>query len=169
MLITISGQPRSGKSTLLQKAVEGRLAYGFTTQERLDGKSGQREGFDLVSSQGAVAVLAAVGLESDLKVSRYSVDLASLNAFLAGLRDPRPDEIVYVDEVGEMELFSAEFELLVERWNSQAEILIVTLSEVFEHPLINKLKASADAHIGLTAETRPAAAQQLDALLAELA
>ena len=169
MLITISGQPRSGKSTLLQKAVEGRLANGFTTQERLDGKSGQREGFDLVSSQGAVAVLAAVGLESDLKVSRYSVDLASLNAFLAGLRDPRPGEIVYVDEVGEMELFSAEFELLVERWNSQAEILIVTLSEVSEHPLIDKLKASADAHIGLTAETRPAAAQQLDALLAELA
>jgi nucleoside-triphosphatase len=164
MLITISGQPHSGKSTLLKNVLSKRSAYGFITRE-IVGSDGLRTGFELVSSDYTVMPLARVDSNSELRVSRYGVEVTFLNNFLNNLRDPAHQEINYIDEVGEMELLSPYFEIFVKKWLDKSNLLIVTLSEVYAHPLIDHLRDISDAHIDLNANNRVTAEKQLNDLL----
>ena len=87
---------------------------------------------------------------------------------ISGQPDPRRGEISYIDEIGEMELLGANFPELVRRWEERSSLLIATISEVFSHPLIEKLKREASAQINLTVATRGACEQQLLAMIASV-
>lgn len=161
MLITISGQPHSGKSTLIESVTQGRKSYGFLTAEQLDPHTGQRVGFQLVGSEGQTATLASTDSDSDIRVSKYGVELEGLHGFIDQLRAPLPGEINYIDEVGQMELHSPRFEELVSDWVERSELLIVTLSEVYKHPLIDRLREQGDININIAPETRGRAKREI--------
>ena len=168
MLIAISGQPHSGKTTLLKNCIEKRAnsgvkSWGFWTEEIKDlSQPSQRSGFKLLDASGSDCVLASVDIQEEPRVSRYGVDLDSLNSFLSKLRDPLPGELVYIDEIGEMEMLSDPFPGLVRRWEQDSDHLIVTLSEVFADPLIDELKERADLLVRISKENRNSAADELD-------
>jgi nucleoside-triphosphatase len=107
----LTGRPGTGKSRLIKQAVAGMKsrAGGFYTEEiRVQGA---REGFRLVTLDGQSAILAHVNIRGPHRVSKYGVDVDALDRVgVSALRRAAEQcELVVIDEIGKMELFSANF------------------------------------------------------------
>ncbi|MFC1937617.1 NTPase [Chloroflexota bacterium] len=107
----LTGRPGSGKTSLIRQAVAGLKvsAGGFYTEEIRSG--GIREGFRLVTLDGQNTMLAHVNIDSQYRVSKYGVDISSLDRIgVSALRRAAEEcDLVVIDEIGKMELFSAQF------------------------------------------------------------
>ncbi len=107
----LTGKPGTGKTSLIKQAVAGMkgIAGGFYTEEIRT--QGVREGFRLVTLDGQDAILAHVNIHSPYRVSKYGVDIDSLDrvGVSALHRAARECDLVVIDEIGKMELFSASF------------------------------------------------------------
>lgn len=115
-----------GKTTLVQKVIAQmrsvRIA-GFYTAEIQRG--GTRLGFELQGLNGKRGVLAHVDIDSPHRVGKYGVDTGGFEEFLEALGLLNPEvELVVIDEIGKMELFSKRFRSLVcETLNSGRQVL----------------------------------------------
>jgi nucleoside-triphosphatase len=107
----LTGQPGTGKTSLIKEAVAGikGRAGGFYTEEIRS--RGVRQGFRLVTLDGKTATLAHVNIDSPCRVSKYGVDTDSLDkvGVSALTQAARECDLVVVDEIGKMELFSPKF------------------------------------------------------------
>jgi len=107
----LTGRPGTGKTSLIKQAIAGVRGEvgGFYTEEIRSG--GAREGFRLVSLDGQEAILAHIDTPSPYRVSKYGVDIDSLDRVgVAALNQAAKEcNLVVVDEIGKMELFSANF------------------------------------------------------------
>ena len=70
-----------------------------------------REGFRLVTLDGRSVILAHTDIHSQCRVSRYGVDIESLDRVGVSALHQAAEEcdLVVIDEIGKMELFSARF------------------------------------------------------------
>ncbi len=110
--IFITGKPRSGKSTLVKEVVSGcgiKVAGLRAPEIRRNGK---RVGFylqDIVT--GEKGVLAHVDIKEGPRVGKYGVCMEDLEKFTElSLRAlPEDAELVVIDEIGKMEMFSENF------------------------------------------------------------
>ena len=107
----LTGQPGTGKTSLIKEAIadmKGK-AGGFYTEEIRS--QGVRQGFRLVTLEGNTAVLAHLYIQSPHRVSKYGVDVESLDKVgVAAINQAIQEyDLVVIDEIGKMELFSAEF------------------------------------------------------------
>ncbi|HUV55859.1 MAG TPA: NTPase [Dehalococcoidales bacterium] len=107
----LTGRPGTGKTSLIRQAL-ARIkakAGGFYTEEIRT--RGIREGFRLVTLDGQEAVLAHVSIKSPHRVSKYGVDIDSLDKVgVAALQRATEEcDLIVIDEIGKMELFSASF------------------------------------------------------------
>jgi len=107
----LTGRPGAGKTSLIKQAVsefKGK-AGGFYTEEIRS--RGTRLGFKLVTLDGQEAILAHVDIHSRYRVSKYGVDIDSLDRVgVSALQQAAEQcDLVVVDEIGKMELFSANF------------------------------------------------------------
>ena len=111
----LTGRPGTGKTRLIKEAIAGMgsKAGGFYTEEIRSG--GVRRGFKLVTLDGQSAILAHVKIHSPYRVSKYGVDIDSLDRVgVSALRKAAQEcDLVVVDEIGKMELFSANFKKAV--------------------------------------------------------
>ena len=108
--ILVTGPPRSGKSTLIEKVVQriSRPATGFFTQELRD--KGRRVGFSITTLEGKTGVLAHQSIRSTFRVGKYGVNLEDLDQIAVPSMLPSTlNQIVVVDEIGKMECFSRLF------------------------------------------------------------
>ncbi len=107
----LTGRPGTGKTSLIkQVAVQMKdKAGGFYTEEIRT--RGIREGFRLVTLDGEEAILAHVNIRSPYRVSKYGVDIDALErvGVPALRRASQQCGLVVIDEIGKMELFSADF------------------------------------------------------------
>jgi len=107
----LTGRPGTGKTSLIKQVVAGMKgkAGGFYTEEIRS--HGVREGFRLVTLDGQDAILAHVNIHSPYRVSRYGVDIDNLDrvGVLALYQAAQQCDLVVIDEIGKMELFSANF------------------------------------------------------------
>ena len=107
----LTGKPGTGKTSLIKQAIAGLggKAGGFYTEEIRRG--GVREGFRLVTLDGQEAILAHINIHSPHRVGKYGVDIDSLDrAGVSALNQAAKEgSLVIVDEIGRMELFSANF------------------------------------------------------------
>jgi len=107
----LTGRPGTGKTSLIKQVVVGMTgkAGGFYTEEIRSG--GERQGFRLVTLNGQEAILAHVNIKSPYRVSKYGVDINSLDRVgVSALNQAAKEcQLVVVDEIGKMELFSANF------------------------------------------------------------
>jgi nucleoside-triphosphatase len=140
--IFLTGQPHSGKTTLLAKLLASKTdKYGFVTEEIPDPtEAGKRLGFDVIDHTGRRANLAHVDSDSPLRVSKYGVNLEAFEAFLDPLFQIPPDKLLYIDEIGQMELFSDKFKTLVSRYLESERNFMGTISMVFDDPFIEKIR-----------------------------
>ena len=107
----LTGRPGTGKTSIIKQAVAGMgdKAGGFYTEEIRSG--GVRLGFRLVTLDGQSAILAHIDTHSPYRVSKYGVDIDGLNrvGVSALRRAAQQCDLVVIDEIGKMELFSANF------------------------------------------------------------
>jgi nucleoside-triphosphatase len=111
----LTGKPGSGKTSLIKQAVaelEG-TAGGFYTEEIRS--QGTRLGFKLISLDGYETILAHIDFNKRFQVGKYGVDVESLEkAGVSALRQAAKQcDLVVVDEIGKMELFSSDFREVV--------------------------------------------------------
>jgi nucleoside-triphosphatase len=153
--LLLEGRPGIGKTTVARKLVdqlraEGFAMRGFTTEEIR--QKGRRVGFAVESvgrSPGQVqrGVLARLDLPGPPRVGRYGVDLPGFESLvLPELRRPSAGEVVLIDELGKMELASAQFRETVAAL-FESEIPIVATVHVYRHPFTEALKRRPDVEV----------------------
>jgi len=146
MKILLTGEPHVGKSTLLNKVITGvRDKHGFVTNEVT--KDGERTGFELVSSNGKNAVLASIDSKSDIRVSKYGVSVDRLDNLLTGLGDPNPRSLIYIDEIGQMELYSEYFKEVTKEYLAKSNPFIGTLTSAYTDTFTKYLRSRNDIEI----------------------
>jgi nucleoside-triphosphatase len=107
----LTGRPGTGKTSLIKQVVaEFKVkAGGFYTEEIRS--QGTRLGFKLITLDGHEATLAHTDFDKRFQVGKYGVDIESLDRVgVSALRRAAEDcDLVVVDEIGKMEMFSADF------------------------------------------------------------
>lgn len=142
--IIITGMPRSGKSTLLKKVLSGyKEKVGFVTNEILEG--GQRVGFEVETNAGEKTVLASVNFNTGFKVARYFVNIENLDRIISRVAKFEVDDLLYLDEIGQMQLFSENFRDLALKYLDASNICVATLSKVYEDDFTRQIKGRDDA------------------------
>ncbi|MCX8183810.1 MAG: NTPase [Crenarchaeota archaeon] len=133
MKILVTGRPGIGKTTLVSKVAQGLREKGvsvggmitYETREK-----GVRTGFlveDLKT--GLTGLMASVNYGSGPRVGKYVVSLAELER--VGVKAIRnavaSDEVVIIDEIGPMELYSEAFRKTVSEAFSSAKSIVATI------------------------------------------
>ncbi len=108
--ILVTGPPRCGKSTLIEKLVKEihRPLTGFFTREIRE--KGMRVGFSIDTLDRKKGVLAHIKSKSPRKLGKYGVNLEEFDSLaIPAMTPPRRDQIIIIDEIGKMECFSPRF------------------------------------------------------------
>jgi len=146
MKILLTGPPRSGKTTLLARFLETVPdKQGFVTEEILD--NGKRTGFRLISSIGQTATLASIYSDSPVRVFRYGVELHELDHFIDSLPPIEPDNLLYLDEIGRMELYSEKFKKLVLKYLAADNPFIGTITSIYNDDFVREIKSRPDISV----------------------
>ena len=111
--LLITGLPKSGKSTLLESLVSryNGVAQGFITREITDGE--KRRGFEIITSNRDHALLAQTEIETDFPVGRFFAMPDNMSKVLESISEPSSADLLYIDEIGQMQLLSRHFRALL--------------------------------------------------------
>ena len=140
----------------------GGKAGGFYTEEIRSGET--RLGFRLVTLDGESAILAHVNIHSPYRVSKYGVDIDNLDrvGVFALHKATEECDLVVIDEIGKMELFSASFrEAVLQIIDSGKRVLGTILLNA--NPWANAIKLKPQ--VNLITVTRTTYHQVLEELL----
>lgn len=81
----------------------------------------------------------------------------------------KKDELLYIDEIGQMEMFSDNFKKLVTSYLDSDNIFVGIISKVFQDPFIDKIKKRDDIKLfEITPENRKAKYLEINKLLSSL-
>ncbi|MFW6128621.1 MAG: NTPase [Candidatus Aminicenantaceae bacterium] len=143
MNIFITGNPRCGKSTLIQKILDkisDKNVSGFVTPEIKTQDS--REGFKIIDlASGKEEIMASVNIKQGPGVSRYKVDVKAIDEIIEKFMESFSDsEYVVIDEIGMMEFYSKKFRDTVQMVLGSDKIVLATLSKKFVKQYNNKGK-----------------------------
>ncbi|MGQ9551581.1 MAG: NTPase [Candidatus Bathycorpusculaceae bacterium] len=152
-ILLLTGNPGVGKTTVLLKTVETLRDMGFSVGGMLSREvreGGVRVGFeilDLMSSRSGW--LAHVNQESGPRVGKYRVNLEDLNtvgaeAIFAAVEDC---DVIAIDEIGPMELFSEKFKQAVRTAVGSAKNVIAVVHWKAEDRLLEEVKGRGDAEM----------------------
>ena len=115
--ILLTGNPGVGKTTLVRKIVEvmDTDVGGFYTEEIRSG--GRRQGFKIRTFTGKEGILAHLTCRSPFRVGKYGVDVESFERVaVPALQEAiAQSQLIVVDEIGRMELYSKKFHQAVLR------------------------------------------------------
>ncbi len=129
--LLLTGRPGVGKSTVIQRALEGVSvrAGGFFTQELREG--GRRVGFGITTLDGREGVLAHVNIKGPPRVSKYGVNVDDIREVVVGAleRALRDAELIVCDEMARMELLCREFAPMVRRCLDAETPLLGTIQQ----------------------------------------
>ncbi len=140
--VALTGAPRVGKSTLLSKILDllGCRAGGVLAREVR--RDGERVGFELLDlATGGVGTLASIESEGP-RLGRYRVNLQDLERVgaIAVERAAEEADLVVIDEVGPMELFSDDFVRAVEMAIESDKPMLVVVHAKSRHPLAKRVR-----------------------------
>jgi len=144
----LSGEPGTGKTTIIKEMLSkvNKSAGGFYTEEVRS--QGVRQGFQIITLDGKSAVLAHVSVRSQYRVSKYGVDTDSMDrvAVPALKQAIQSKDVVVIDEIGKMELFSASFkDAVIEALESKKRILGTIM--LASHLWADKIKARPEVEV----------------------
>ena len=152
----LTGRPGTGKTSLIRQAmaeIKGK-AGGFYTEEIRS--QGIRQGFRLVTLDGQSAILAHVNIHSPYRVSKYGIDIDSLDrvGVSALHRAAKECDLVIIDEIGKMELLSDNFRKTVLDIIDSGQRVLGTImlnpnpwaDRIKRHPQVNLITVTRDNH-----------------------
>jgi nucleoside-triphosphatase len=144
----LTGSPGSGKTTIIKKALARTRseAAGFYTEELRTG--GIRQGFSLTTLDGTTTTLAHRTISSPHRVGKYGVDITNLDTVgvTALLEAIDRSDIIVIDEIGKMELFSPHFREAVLKAIDSGKRVLGTIM-LNRHPFADRVKEHPDVII----------------------
>ncbi len=143
----------------------GDRAGGFYTEEIRSG--GKRLGFKLVTLDGEETVLAHTSIHSPYRVSKYGVDINSLDRVGVNALSKAAQEcpLVIIDEIGKMELFSANFRKVTLKIISRGKQVLGTIM-LSPHPWADLVKQKPQVKlIEVTRANHPKVLKELSSWL----
>lgn len=150
----LTGSPGVGKTTLIQEVLSkvSKKTGGFYTQELRSGNT--RQGFKIVTLDGKEAILAHTSITSPYRIGKYGVDINNLeNTAVTALQKAIDEsELIVIDEIGKMELFSPRFREAVFRAIESGKKVLGTImlkphpfaDEIKHHPAVTVLHLTRD-------------------------
>lgn len=160
-LVFVTGRPGVGKTTVLLNVVRelknrGYKISGMLTREVR--QNGTRVGFEIEDlATGRKGWLAHVNQPQGPQVGKYRVNLndteqIGVNAVQNAVRE---SEVVVIDEIGPMELFSEAFQQAVNTAIKSNKLVLGVMHRNARNPLIDLIKKREDAEIfEVTTENR---------------
>ena len=146
-VLLLTGKPSTGKTALIKEILSRAIlnqvqdkAGGFYTEEIRIG--GVRQGFRIVTLGGGEAILAHVSISSPYRVSKYKVDIATLDRIgVFALRQALKESgLIVIDEIGKMELLSPQFKEVVSQVVDSGKKVLGTIM-LAPHPFANEIKS----------------------------
>lgn len=142
-VILLTGEPRVGKTTVIQKIIENLDCEfsGFYTQEIREGN--ERTGFKIITFQGTEKILAHVNIKGSPRVSKYGIDLQALDSVVSESLEKAVQQnksVFVIDEIGAMEIFSKNFCAVVSKLLSGNFLVIGTIVKR-SFPFTDKIKS----------------------------
>ncbi|MDH5733716.1 MAG: NTPase [Candidatus Bathyarchaeota archaeon] len=152
-IIFITGQPGIGKTSVLLKIIEvlkkrGYLVGGMISQEKRE--MGIRIGFEIIDiSTAQRGWLARVAQSNGPRVGKYRVNLDDLKRIGASsiLNAIDETDVIVIDEVGPMELFSPAFKQAVIQALKSNKTILGTIHHRAHDSLVNNIRSRKDAEI----------------------
>jgi len=147
--ILVAGKPRAGKTTLITEVIDNlrdKSIGGFYTQEIR--KGGERKGFRIRTLDGKEGILAHKVTKSKYKVGSYGVNIEDLEgigvvSIEVALKER---DIVVIDEIGKMELYSKKFEEAVIRTLNSPKRVLATIPE-HRNRFLNEIRRRNDVEL----------------------
>jgi nucleoside-triphosphatase len=157
-LLLVTGRPGIGKTTVLLNAAEELKAKGYRVEGMISKefrREGRRVGFEVVNfGTGLRGWLAHVEQSVGPQVGKYKVNLDDLdsigaNAVLDAIRNA---DVVIIDEIGPMELFSQAFRKAVNEALNSSKLVLAVIHHSARDPIIESIKKRDDVFMA-TADT----------------
>jgi len=152
-LVFVTGRPGVGKTSVLLRAVDGLRNRGYKVGGMISREvreGGVRVGFEIIDfSTGQRGWLAHINQPSGPKVGKYRVNLTDLDAVgVSSVLDAiRNMDIIIIDEIGPMELFSSAFRDAVAQAVESGKPVLGTIHYGLKDSLVNSVKKREDAEI----------------------
>jgi len=171
-VLLLTGNPGVGKTTVLMKTVTalkegGCKVGGVISREVREG--GTRVGFEILDLNSSKrGWLAHVNQKSGPQVGKYRVNIEDLNTIGAqAILDAVEDcDVIVIDEVGPMELFSEKFKEATRRALESRKLVVAIVHWKAQDVLIGEARKREDAEIiTVTYENR----EKIHAIVAEKA
>lgn len=172
--VLLTGVPGCGKTTVIMAVLRqlretDRPVFGFWTEEIREG--GARQGFALELVSGARETLALARRPGPPRVGRYGVNVEAMDRLVVpeiaraiATASSSPGVVLVMDEIGRMELFSAQFrEAVLSAFDSPARVLATIMARA--HPFADSLKQRPDVTL-LT--VRPENREKVTAQIVEM-
>jgi nucleoside-triphosphatase THEP1 len=125
--ILITGLPRVGKTTIILEVIKklNIKATGFFTREIL--QNNKRIGFNIETISGTSKILSSKNnLTSSYRVGNYGVYLENIDEIIKKIEaeiSSEPYDLIIIDEIGKMELFSNYFKEFILKILDQKKVL----------------------------------------------
>lgn len=167
-IFLITGPPRVGKTTVLTEIAErlkikGLKLGGMTSREIR--RDGIRVGFEICDyASGKRGWLAHIRQHKGPRIGKYRVNLDNLDSIgVAAIQNAlREADVVLIDEIGPMELYSRSFIEAVEETVNSGNLVLATIHYRAQHPLVRSVKSRKDVEvINVTEENRGRLPQQI--------
>jgi len=152
-LFFVSGRPGIGKTTVLSNAANGLKNKGYSVGGMLSREvrqDGTRIGFEIIDfTTGQRGWLAHVNQPTGPQISKYRVNLNDLDqigakAIQNALKEA---EVVIVDEIGPMELFSSAFKQVIKDAMGSQKLVLGVIHHSTRDPIIDSIKKRNDTEI----------------------
>jgi nucleoside-triphosphatase len=160
-LLLLSGSPGGGKTTILLKVAEALKTRGYSVGGMISREariSGSRVGFEIVDlGSGKNGWLARADQEMGPQVGKYRVNLKDLDdiGVKAITNAVANCDIIVIDEIGPMELFSGKFKEAVVKAVESRKLVVGIVHWKARDRLIDETRKREDAEVyTVTSENR---------------
>lgn len=141
--VLLTGDPHCGKSTLLKKLISNvGNKVGFLTEEMCE--NGNRTGFKVYTSHGETVAFADTNFSKSFHVGKYGLDIIEFDKIIPKLLSYDEEDLLFVDEIGEMQLHSDVFKDLVLDYLNSSNPCLMSVSSVFDSEFINTILERED-------------------------
>ncbi len=141
--ILLTGMPKSGKSTMLERIIsEQNNKMGLITKEVRE--DGERTGFEMFTHNEQSAILASIYFDSEIQVSKYGVKILSLDKIIPFVSEINSKDILYLDEIGRMQMHSESFKELATQYLDSENTTLATITMNYSDDFIKSVKERND-------------------------
>jgi nucleoside-triphosphatase len=152
-ILLLTGSPGVGKTTVLLRIIDALKAKGYSVGGMISREvrsSGVRVGFEILDlSNDRRGWLAHVNQTIGPQVGKYRVNLEDLNSIGAEaiMKAIKDCDIIAIDEIGPMELFSEKFREAVRKAVECGKVMVGVVHWKAMDRLIDEVKKREDAEI----------------------